>query len=195
MGVRTFICLSLEDQIREALKQWQIQLRAEYGDVFRWVAPDHMHVTLSFLGDVEVEQVSAVSDSVRRAVTDLSAFRMGLSSAGAFPHPGRPRVLWAGVGAGRAIVERLQGVVTTSLHEEHGFEPDRRKFHPHVTVARASRRGLPPDMQKALAETCSREWGAQWVERVDVMKSELRPGGPIYTVMASLPLAPGRRNC
>ena len=194
MGVRTFICLSLEDHIREALKQWQIQLRVEHGDAFRWVAPDHMHVTLSFLGDVEVEQVSAVSDSVRRAVKDLSSFRMVLSSSGAFPHPGRPRVLWAGVGEGRAIVERLQGAVVTALHEEHGFEPDRRKFYPHVTVARASRRGRPPDMEKALAES-SGGWGAQWVERVDVMKSELRPGGPIYTVMASLPLAPGRSNC
>ncbi len=154
-----------------------------------------MHVTLSFLGDVEAERIPAISDSVGRAVADLDRFRMTVSSSGAFPNASRPRVLWAGVDEGRIAVMQLQGAVAAALQAEQGLEPERRKFHPHVTVARANRRRRIPGVEGALAETRGREWGSQWVQRVDVMRSDLRPGGPVYTIMESLPLAYGRRNC
>ncbi|MFO8059873.1 MAG: RNA 2',3'-cyclic phosphodiesterase, partial [Bacillota bacterium] len=143
---------------------------------------------------VEEEAIPAISDGVGRAVADLDKFRMGVSSTGAFPHPSRARVLWAGVDEGRAAVEKVQEAVARALQRECGFQPDRRGFHSHVTVARV-RRGEVLAAEEALADSCDTEWGHQWVGQVDLMKSDLRPGGPVHTVMDSLPLARLSSTC
>ncbi len=188
MSVRTFTCIAIEDDMKEELRAWQDELKEKYGGDFRWVDPESMHITLKFLGDVGEDRLEDIAGSLRAAVRDSSAFDFELASAGAFPRPERPRVLWAGVGRGHRRLCALQEAVENTLERAEGFAPERRKYHPHVTLARARGRGAGPSMGDELAAVADRIWGRGRVEAVIFMRSDLRPGGPVYTSLEEIPL-------
>lgn len=189
MSVRCFVCVSLDEEIRGQLVKWQEHLRSGHGRDFRWVAPENMHVTLSFLGDVPESQLAPIVDTLESAASDQRIFDLEVASSGAFPHPERARVLWAGIGDGADRLTHLQGTVQDGLQSEHGFRGDRRRYHPHITIARARARGRGPDMSGLLADSQGVTWGRQRVASIELMRSELRRGGPVYSVLASVELA------
>lgn len=189
MSVRCFVCVSLDEGIRESLKNWQERLKSSHGSDFRWVAPQNMHMTLSFLGDVPESSLEPVADTLRRAVENQPIFDLEVASAGAFPRPEGARVLWAGINDGAESLKQLQSRVEEGLQREHGFEGDRREYHPHITIARAKGRGRGPAVGDLLAESRDLTWGRQRVDGVELMRSQLRPGGPVYSVISTVRLA------
>lgn len=98
----------------------------------RWEPPEKLHLTLQFLGDVEGLQRRELDD----ALSGLQSppFDLTLAGVGHFPPRGQPRSLWVGVDDPKPVSElhrRLDRLIAAV-----GFEPDRRKFSPHVTIAR-----------------------------------------------------------
>src|SRR5215471_7113932 len=92
--MRCFFALDLPDAVREALAA----TAAELGRVSRSVrptAPDQMHVTLKFLGEIDQEKAAAVA--VRLRALAVPALRLQVAGLGRFPPHGPPRVLWAGL--------------------------------------------------------------------------------------------------
>ena len=79
-----------------------------------WLRPDHTHLTLAFIGQLDDERVPAIRQAL---VPPLSTpgFRMEARGLGAFPDGGRPRVLWCGIGEGRAELVRLAAEVEGRL--------------------------------------------------------------------------------
>ncbi len=191
MSVRCFVCVSLDEDIRGQLAKWQELFRASQGRGFRWVAPENMHVTLSFLGDVPESQLEPIVDTLKSAVGGQPEFDMEVASSGAFPRPERARVLWAGIGDGAERLKHLQGRVQDRLQREHGFRGDRREYHPHVTLGRARSRGGGHDVSGFVAESGDATWGRQRVKSIELVRSQLGPGGPVYTIVSSIRLADG----
>src|SRR5262245_48298993 len=97
--LRTFIAVDVGPQVRGRLVSLQEKL-VEAGTDVKWVEPENLHVTLLFLGEVVDRDVPAVCGVVADCCRDLPAFPMSVETAGCFPSPRRPRVLWAGVGEG-----------------------------------------------------------------------------------------------
>jgi 2'-5' RNA ligase len=103
----------------------------------RWLEPDELHMTVRFIGEVDglaFDDVLAALDDVR-----LAPFALALCGVGHFPPRGEPRVLWAGLersDALRSLHDRVESVLVRA-----GVEPERRKFAPHVSLARL--RGTP----------------------------------------------------
>ncbi len=188
LTVRTFTCIEITEEMKKELYSWQRELKRRRGKDFRWVDQDNMHITLQFLGDVEEDRLDGIAASLREAVLGTSAFDFELASAGAFPSPARPRVLWAGVGRGRDQLCRLQESVSHMMHRAEGFALERRRYHPHVTVARARGRGAGPSMASEIARAADRTWGWGRVQTVVFMRSDLRPGGPVYTPLGEIEL-------
>lgn len=102
---------------------------------FRWQSDEQLHLTLRFIGEVDrprAEDVTAALARVRSAPFELS-----LSGLGSFDHRGGG-ALWAGVEPRRdvtALAARIERACQSA-----GLEPERRAFHPHVTIARWSGR-------------------------------------------------------
>lgn len=98
----------------------------------RWTPEEQLHLTLFFCGEVEMD----VFGEIRRALASVRAGPVGLrlEGLGVFPPRGRPLTLWAGVAAGEALLV-LQRRVEQALRPV-GLEPERRKYLPHVTLAR-----------------------------------------------------------
>ena len=124
---RLFVAVDLPETVRERL----VDLCGGVPGA-RWVPPEQFHLTLSFLGDVD----GGLGKDVEEALATVSApaFELILRGVGHFPPRGEPRVLWVGFRASEPLMA-LQRVVERVLAQA-GCELERRKFHPHVTLAR-----------------------------------------------------------
>jgi 2'-5' RNA ligase len=152
------------------------QLRESRADV-KWVTPANAHLTLKFLGDVDEEKIDEIAGKVSAACRGTRPFKMSLAGLGAFPNGRRPSVIWVGVEEGREFLSDLNEKIEKEL-EKMGFEREKRKFSPHLTIGRLRRQGQPGDLKDRL--TADYRGGDSTVDRVFLMKSTLTPKGPIY---------------
>jgi 2'-5' RNA ligase len=163
------------------------------GRALRWVRPQQWHVTLRFLG--RVPDVDVLVASLARAAGGVPAIPgVHLAGAGAFPDARRGSVLWIGVapGGSEALVALAAAVEAACV--EAGFAPEARPFHPHLTVARATRprdlRALVAALETVLDAAVGAGPGTPWpVGEVALVSSDTRPDGARYEVVAHLPLA------
>jgi RNA 2',3'-cyclic 3'-phosphodiesterase len=145
------------------------------------VDPSLMHVTLKFLGDTEESKVMAISDAMMKAIGGIAPFDIGLEGMGAFPRMDRPRVIWVGLDKAQplaVIARRLEDLLSPL-----GFEPERRGFTPHLTVARARVEKSIPAVRSILEEHVRTHLGMAHVDRIRLKKSVLTRSGPIYSTV------------
>lgn len=144
----------------------------------RWEQPERYHLTLQFLGPVR--ELAPVVDGLGAAVADRVPFTFRLGGAGAFPKPGRARVVWIGAAAGGEGLVALAGAVAAGLRPA-GYEPDRQTFHPHLTVARLK---VPDNVADVLAAIGPDPVGDAFpVGEIVLYESRLSSKGPTYTVL------------
>jgi 2'-5' RNA ligase len=176
--VRTFIAVEIDEGIRERLVAAQARLRSA-APGFRWSRVEGMHLTLKFLGEIGEDTVEPVAAAMAEAADGIVPFDVRVAGVGSFPPRGAPRVLWAGVEDPTGLLAKLQGGLDKRL-ASLGFEPERRAFHPHVTLARAKDRRGGRRSATPLGER-EDEFGVQAVEEAVLFQSTLGPGGAVYT--------------
>jgi len=172
--MRLFYCVELSDGVRATLarsaRPLQIRIRGA-----TWVAEDNLHITLRFLGEVGEDLLPALGDLGGAIASETAAFELPLDRLGAFPHPGRARVLWAG-----PTTDSVPFAILAQRVEEDvqalGFPPERKPAHPHVTLARLR---IPQDLASVVEGTTLPVLRAP-VGGLTLMRSELRPQGPLY---------------
>jgi len=176
--IRTFIAVDLPEDVRDELLGMQHGVPGA-----RWVDDDQLHLTLRFVGDVDGAQLRDLIGALGRVQAD--AFELGLSSAGFFPPRGPQRVLWIGVDRSDPL-DALQRSVS-GLATRLGHAPDRKRWTPHVTLARLD--GAPPNrVARFVAERALYRSRSFVVEEFHLYSSKLHPKGAIYTREASFPL-------
>jgi 2'-5' RNA ligase len=189
MSNRLFLAVPLPRETKEAVARWTESLKARH-DGWRWVSPDNLHLTLRFYGETAEEIESRLVERLRELESKEAAFDLEVCGWGTFPSPSRPRILWIGVTGELAPLERLARAAEEDA-VALGFEPERRRFHPHLTVARAGRgRGrpsLPPRNRDG-----EPRFGDLPVDRIVLYRSQLGPGGPKYEPALEVPLRGAR---
>ena len=189
--VRAFVAVELPEDLKGVLAATQQELDL-LGARVRWASRETLHLTLKFLGDVERVQLVEVARAVEEVAAGWSPWEVELVGVGWFPPKGKPRVVWAGVGVGRESVVELAEAVDRAL-ESLGFSRERRRFHPHVTLGRVRSTGDVSALVAALRSGADRQFGAFEVDGVTTFESELRPEGPVHTVVATAWAGGGRR--
>jgi 2'-5' RNA ligase len=185
--LRTFIAVETGKVIRDRLVSLQESL-ARTGTEVKWVEADNLHVTLLFLGEVEDRDVPALCRAVSEVCAGLGRFSMSVERVGCFPNPRRPRVVWAGVGAGTQEVVALHDALEPPLLALGCYRREGRQYTPHITLGRV-RGDRPTDkLAAALARQAGWQGGVTDVREVRVLSSELTPQGPVYTVLSRAPL-------
>lgn len=189
--MRAFLASRLPDALRAQLAR-QIETLTEFvpAESVRWVPAENIHLTLKFLGEISSEEAQLLVDRAGPIAAGSQPIELKASGLGVFPNPKRPNVIWVGVGGADEGLAALQGELESSLAAA-GFDRERRDFHPHLTLGR-TRRGLSRSTMKSLADGLSRagvgDLGHWRVETLALMRSELRPDGARYSLVAQLPM-------
>ncbi|MGQ9502696.1 MAG: RNA 2',3'-cyclic phosphodiesterase [Anaerolineae bacterium] len=193
--IRSFVAIELNEVARQALTALQRDLAARMPhQSIRWIAPESLHVTLQFLGDVSCEKIAPIVEALRNVCAEIPVFSFDLAGLGTFPNTRRPHIVWVGVHEPRGVLATLHqrvGQVLSPL----GFPPEERSFTPHLTIGRAVRHASPADLRAVGEQITRQDVGlieTVSVEHIVLMKSDLRPSGAVYTPQALIPLAAGR---
>ncbi|RJP69889.1 MAG: RNA 2',3'-cyclic phosphodiesterase [Candidatus Abyssobacteria bacterium SURF_17] len=185
-NVRTFIAVNLGSSLHEKLAEVLEKFASSKASV-KWVTPENAHLTLKFLGNVEESRLPDVSAACKRAVQGSKPVDIEVRAVGCFPTMKRPRVVWLGIQKGADELKELQHKVEAEL-ERVGFPREDREFKAHLTIGRVKgQQGLSRLCQLIEAER-GIFIGPMCVEKISIMKSQLRPAGPIYTELEAIPL-------
>ena len=197
MLIRAFIAANLAMSVGEEMAKVQSALQKAKGDI-RWVKPQGFHLTFRFLGNIEQTRVAPILAALRAAVRHQPQFRVRTQGLGAFPSLARPRVLWARLSGGG--LQELHTTIESALGSD-GKPSEGRAFRPHITLGRVhSQRGWNHVLER-VKEYLQYDFGESLIESVTLYRSELEPGGAVYTSLgvADLkryqPTVPNSKEC
>ena len=184
--MRLFLAVNLPPTVRDAIFRDAEPLRAAAAAV-KWVAAPSLHVTLKFLGEQAETLVPSFQRAMSDAVSTHETFDVETTEFGAFPNFHRPRVVWLGM-TGESRLRAIAGAIDSAL-APLGISPEARPFRAHLTLGRV-RAEIRPVEAKALGNAAALRppRRAFHVRTVDLMQSELGPGGSRYSVLAAVPL-------
>jgi 2'-5' RNA ligase len=179
--MRTFIAIDLDDGLKKALETLAGELRPLAQSV-RWVGAAGMHLTLKFLGEIEEADAARISAALEEIGPRHAVFALVLQGTGAFP-PGRrdPRVFWAGAAPEPPLLG-LQEDIEKEM-EKLGFEREKRRFHPHLTLGRVKFPSRLDFLIQEMRKHQDRRFGEMSVEKFTFFQSTLKPSGAAYTVL------------
>ena len=180
MGTRSFVAVECHGVLHSRFEEAQGRIKATGANI-KLVETENIHITIKFLGDIEDHQVEEVSEVIRNIT--FEPFEFTVDGVGVFPNLKRPKTIWAGISTGVGELSNLFDEVNSGL-ARLDFEKDRRKFHPHLTIARV-RGGQNGDrLVDALLDMEEMEFGKVKVDRIYLKKSVLTPKGPVYSALA-----------
>jgi 2'-5' RNA ligase len=178
--MRLFIALDIPAEVRSRLTGYVERVRPLAPDA-RWARIESLHVTLKFIGEVADAKVSEIKSAL--VPIKVEPFRVDFKEIGFFPNPRSPRIFWAGVNASDALPQ-LAATVESAM-ERIGIDPEKRPYHPHLTLARAPEGGASRNcfrlLQERLATEASADFGTMTAVEFFLYQSQLMRGGSRYT--------------
>jgi 2'-5' RNA ligase len=188
--IRAFIAIELSGELKKMLTRTGRDLATRIPPAaVRWVKPAAMHLTLQFLGDTPAATLDAITRAIEAATLGVPPITMTTGGLGCFPNLRRPRVVWVGLVEPSGHLAQLKDALDREL-EPLGFKPERRPFSPHLTLGRVHKRACREDARRLGQVVESAELtdiGRMTAKAIHLIRSDLRPSGPIYTVLARLP--------
>ncbi len=127
---RLFVAIRPPEQVRDLL----VDAMDDSAEM-RWVGDEQLHLTLKFIGEVERPLANDIADALSRL--RFPAFELRIAGVGRFERR-NGGALWAGVAPRKQVAELAAKVDRACVSA--GVEPERRAFHPHITLARWTRR-------------------------------------------------------
>ena len=183
---RVFIAVDISDEARRQAAAHIERLRSSFARLrVGWERPEKLHITLKFLGAVSDEQLSGIERAVRAVALQNSEYRVKLAGTGVFPETRDPRILWIGLEPSAATVRLAHAI--DDVCAKLGFEPEKRRFKPHLTIGRLRE----PAASRELAEAHRRsvfEPTEFPIKEITIYESKLLPIGSVYSSLAAFPL-------
>lgn len=179
MKKRVFIAINLPDEIKRDLlshvKRWP-NLKV------KWTHFSNMHITMEFLGNVDRKELDTILLAVQNSCCDIKKFNLSLERIVLGPDENQPSMFWATIHIDQNIMN-LKKVLDANL-ESCEFNLEKREFKPHITLARAKGNQL-----KGKKTNISLRRVSFCVSSIDVMQSQLHPGGSRYKSVGSFRLS------
>jgi len=183
--MRSFIAINLEDSLRNEIDRATSGLRSGNWDV-KWVSPANLHITLKFLGEIPEDTITELKETLLSVASHHESFALKLKGVGIFPDKRRPRVIWIDLLESDRLI-KLQEQVDNNLLTV-GFKREDRPFSAHLTIGRIRSSGGKESLLEAVETLKDKDFGNIEVNKVSLMKSDLKPGGAQYSTMAEFHL-------
>jgi 2'-5' RNA ligase len=188
--MRAFIALCLPKDVISALADLQGRLRG-FGIKMKYTDPQNIHLTLKFLGQVPVSEISVVSAALEDAAADFSKMELSARGLGVFPGVRRPRVMWTGISGHTDQLQSMHLAVERRM-ADLGFAKEDRRFTGHLTLGRFKAKADPVRIADAIAKFGDFAAGPFDAASVELFESTLTPKGPVYRVVSSHRLICGK---
>lgn len=189
MNKRIFISISLPESVKNKLVSYQEEISnsfMHFNDFcpIKWTKKHNLHITLFFVGYVELEQLVQVFETVENAVKKYNSFKINLNNVSYGPKEKSPKMVWVN-GENSPELGELQAELEKELLEVRQSD---NSFTPHITLGRIVQWQFNkieleerPDISKDISLSFN-------VDSIEIMESDLKKGGAQYAVLKSIPL-------
>jgi 2'-5' RNA ligase len=163
----------------------KIRINADKKEIsVKWVPPENFHITLTFLGDTDVESIPKIQEILKKVCTEFSTFDLKIEDVGAFSNEHDARVLWLGVQNKRALNE-FKNQLDHELQAQGLFGGEMRDYKPHLTFGRLRN---PRSVKAMISPFQRKSFGKIQVNEIVLYESKLEGNFPVYTPILRVPL-------
>jgi len=188
--VRTFIGIALNDEVRKNLVSLQQELSGA-GSKVKWVEEENLHLTMKFLGDVDMTLTAEIGQILQDSVAEVKPFTFTVCGAGAFPNPASARIVWVGTTGPVETLTKIFNYLNENL-TQFGVARENRRYVPHITVGRVKSASKGRELAELINKNSEKVFGDVDASEILLMMSELSSSGPKYTVLSAARMGQGR---
>ncbi|MDB5081170.1 MAG: 2-5 ligase [Chloroflexi bacterium] len=175
---RLFVAIELPEWVKAELSGLSFGLPGAH-----WVPDDQLHLTLRFIGEVDRFQFEEIARALSEVQID--PFDLALEGVGTFPPRGKPNVLWVGIEKSEPLLQLHRRVEKALV--QVGVEPEKRKFSPHITLARLKDAPLNRLGEFLMGHSLFKVEPFE-IEEFHLFSSQLTSKGAIHTLEATYSL-------
>jgi len=187
MKIRSFLAFELPEEFKSILSRASGEMKKSPLNV-RWVKVGNIHITVVFIGDIATEQLDPMEKNISEVCLVHAPFRIAINGAGVFSSRRNPRVLWIGLDGDIDRMAVFRNALQKKL-KPFGIKEEKRPFNPHLTLGRF-RKGAESDvhLDDLLLGYKDLTSPACALCELALFKSDLKPGGAVYTKLNAWPL-------
>jgi len=183
--IRSFVAIELPNDIKSKIDDYIFELK-QIAPKIKWIKAKNLHITLKFLGEIPQDLLNKVQNELLSISKVVSPFDLYVSDAGFFPNPFKPRVVWLGLqNESNNSIFKLHEWIDKKL-EPLGFEREKRRFSPHLTLGRIKLAGNYQELTEYINQNEFHSSNFN-ISQVVLMKSVLKPAGAEYSRIKSYP--------
>jgi len=187
--MRTFIAIPFNQELIQKMTETRKELKTGIKRGVTWADPSKTHLTLKFLGEIDVNQVVEINKVLAAVCRDSSSFEIFCNGIGCFPNLQQPRVIWIGIKHESKLFD-LQLLIENACYSA-GLPKEEKKFSPHFTLGRI-RENLPSSDLEFLQGVAKIEQERPpvglTVDQIILFKSQLFQTGPVYSQISAFKL-------
>lgn len=144
--MRCFVGIEIPRDVKGSLAKTAQGIRDVVGPGYRCVAEENFHITLKFLGDIQLPLVAPLTESLREVVQRPQPLDFSIDTLSAFPSAEFSRIIWAGGKPTTGLLELAYEVDRVAV--DLGLPEETRPFTPHITLLKLRNRQKPASMQE-----------------------------------------------
>ncbi len=182
---RSFIAIFPPKEVIEKLLFIQSRIK-NIGGHIRWEKEDKFHFTLQFWGDQTEEWLNKTHAEIKNRCSQIMKFAVAITRVGCFPNNYSPKIFWIGSTPEENIPLVTLADAIAEISKQNGHEPDKKPFHPHITVGRGKGK-INPDLIQNLETVTFHPLEFRCTE-LRIVKSTLAQSGSTYTTLFTIPL-------
>jgi 2'-5' RNA ligase len=188
MEIRSFLAFELPLDIKEIVARVSGEIRRSPLNV-RWVRVDNIHLTVIFMGTINMGDVVNIGTEVEAVCSRYSSFDVSLKEMGVFPNKRNPRVIWLGLDGDLERMSHFRDSLQKQLGP-FGIKEEKRRFRPHLTLGRFRK----PQKGKSHLNEFIMRYGDLIspvcpLNELTLFQSTLSPKGSEYTKLGAWPLS------
>jgi 2'-5' RNA ligase len=189
MNKRIFISISLPKNIQESLVSYQDEISKSFTNFndfcpIKWTKKHNLHITLFFVGYVELNDLVGVFEIIERIAENHERFKVDLNNVSYGPKEKSPKMIWAS-GENSPELGELQSELERELLDVR--QPEN-SLIPHITLGRIIQwqfNQIELEERPNVSKDISLSFP---VNSIEIMESDLKKGGANYTILKSIPL-------
>ncbi|MFA5431635.1 MAG: RNA 2',3'-cyclic phosphodiesterase [Candidatus Paceibacterota bacterium] len=187
MQKRIFISINLPENIKNKLVAYQEEMARSFINSndfcpIKWTKKYNLHITLLFIGYVELEELVPLIERIEKVATNHGSFAVDLKSISYGPKENIPKMIWVTGNNSQQL-----GSLQTDLEEEMlSIKKLETSFIPHITLGKINQwqfNRINIEERLDVFKDISLSFA---VNSIDIMETNLGKGGGQYAVLKSI---------